>query len=222
MKLYGVAFSPYAQRCLMVARAKGHDLALLPPPPDGDWRSPAYRAINPLAKLPCLDDGGFILPESGPIADYLDAVLPGPSLWPADPRARARAAFAARMVDVEIGPGVSMLLGHALFGMGGEDAVARAMRRVARGLGAIAHFRDAAARWAQDDRFGHADAALMPMLAVCDRFGDPTAIRADPGLAAYRDRALGSDAGRRMAGEMAASFDAFLARPLAARGRIGQ
>ena len=220
MKLYGVIFSPYAQRCLMVARAKGCDLALVAPPPDGNWRSAEYRAINPLARVPCLDDDGFVLPESGPIADYLDAVLPGRALWPADPRDRARAAFVARMVDMEIGPGVTMILGHALFGFGGDDAPAKGVKRVAKGLAAIAHFRDADASWVQGDAFGHADAALMPMFAICDHFDCGSVIARDPGLAAYWHRARSTAQGIRLTTETDAGLTAFLA--LASRDRIGQ
>lgn len=220
MKLYGVLFSPYAQRCLMVARAKGCELALVPPPPDGNWRSPEYRAINPLARVPCLDDDGFVLPESGPIADYLDRVLPGSSLWPADPREHARAAFAARMVDMEIGPGVTMILGHALFDFGGVDAPAKGTKRIAKGLAAIAHFRDGAASWVQGERFGQADAALLPMLAICDYFGLDAALAADSGLAAYWGRAQATEQGARLIAETDAGLTAFLA--LASRDRIGQ
>lgn len=210
MKLYGAAFSPYVQRCLMVARAKGRGVPLLPPPPDGNWRSDDYRAINPLAKVPCLDDGGFILPESGPIADYLDAVLPGAALWPADPRNRARAAFVARMVDLEIGSGVTILLGQAFFGLGGDDAPTRAARHIKRGLRAIGHFRDDADIWAWGDAFGHADAALMPMLAVLDHFGERALLDEDAGLAAYWARAGDSVHGRRLVAEMGAGLAAFL------------
>jgi len=210
VKLYGAAFSPYVQRCLMVARAKGREIPLLPPPPDGNWRSPEYRAINPLAKVPCLDHDGFILPESGPIADYLDAVLPGPPLWPADPRARARSAFVARMVDIEIGPGVSILLGRAFFHPGNGEAQSRAIRRVRRGLRAIAHFRGTGDVWAQGDGFGHADAALMPMLATLDHFDEGGTIAAEAGLAAYWAHARAGDAGLRLVSDMAAAFTAFL------------
>lgn len=220
MRLYGVIFSPYAQRCLMVARAKGYELPLVAPPPDGNWRSAEYRAINPLARVPCLDDDGFVLPESGPIADYLDAVLPGLSLWSVDPRDRARAAFVARMVDMEIGPGVTMILGHALFGFGDGDTPAKGVKRVAKGLAAIAHFRDAGALWAQGDAFGHADAALMPMLAICDHFGWGSVIARDPGLAAYWRDASGREQGARLTAEIDAGLIAFLA--LASRDRIGQ
>lgn len=208
MKLYGAAFSPYVQRCLMVARAKGREIPLASPPPDGNWQSAEYRAINPLAKVPCLDDAGFILPESGPIADYLDATLPGPALWPSKPRDRARAVFVARMVDLQIGPGVSILLGHVLLGLGGDDALQRAARQIARGMDAIAHFRDDADPWVHGSHFSHADAALMPMLAVLDQF--PVPVETDPGLGAYWSCARREEAGQRLISEMRDAFAAFL------------
>ena len=62
----------------------------------GDQRAAAYRAINPLLKVPCLletDDSGetFNLPESCAILRYLCASGSVPGHWyPTEARARAR------------------------------------------------------------------------------------------------------------------------------------
>eukprot|EP00898_Chlorokybus_atmophyticus_P006108 jgi/Chlat1/6499/Chrsp45S05990 len=50
-----------------------------------------YAAINPLKKLPCMDDCGFLLPESHAILRYLATTRHTPDHWyPADPKQRAR------------------------------------------------------------------------------------------------------------------------------------
>lgn len=56
----------------------------------GEHKQPAHTALQPFGQVPVLVDGEFVLYESRAIMRYLDQVLPGPSLTPADPRARAR------------------------------------------------------------------------------------------------------------------------------------
>src|SRR5205823_12011349 len=47
-------------------------------------------AKNPSGKVPVLEeDGGFVLPESLVIMEYLEERFPEPPLWPADPAERA-------------------------------------------------------------------------------------------------------------------------------------
>jgi len=75
---------------LLAAHLKGHVLPTAPPP-GGDRNSAEFAAISPMRRIPVLDDDGFTLAESAAIIDYLDEVLDGPSLLPADRRERARA-----------------------------------------------------------------------------------------------------------------------------------
>jgi glutathione S-transferase len=44
---------------------------------------------NPLGKVPVLEEGDFVLPESEVINEYLEERYPEPALWPADPGERA-------------------------------------------------------------------------------------------------------------------------------------
>jgi len=48
-----------------------------------------YRKINPNGVTPTIDDGGFVLWESGAILRYLGESRPGETLLPADLRSRA-------------------------------------------------------------------------------------------------------------------------------------
>ena len=50
----------------------------------------AYRALNPNALIPTIDDDGFVLWESNAILRYLAARY-APALWPVNPAARAMA-----------------------------------------------------------------------------------------------------------------------------------
>ncbi len=53
--------------------------------------TPEYRAMNPNALVPVIEDGGFVLWESNAIVRYLAARAPGSGLLPEDLRARADA-----------------------------------------------------------------------------------------------------------------------------------
>ena len=46
---------------------------------------------NPLGKVPVLEEGAFLLPESAVINEYLEERYPEPPLWPADPGERSLA-----------------------------------------------------------------------------------------------------------------------------------
>ena len=90
MKLYYHPKSPNATAVLAVARELGIELELREINlPAGEQRQPAFLRINPNGKVPTLEDGDFILWESGAIMQYLASKKPGNSLWPADDRTRA-------------------------------------------------------------------------------------------------------------------------------------
>ena len=57
----------------------------------GVVNTPEYRALNPNSLVPTLDEDGFVLWESNTIVRYLAATHARGSLWPEDPKARARA-----------------------------------------------------------------------------------------------------------------------------------
>ncbi|MGL4496625.1 MAG: glutathione S-transferase family protein [Beijerinckiaceae bacterium] len=59
----------------------------------GIVKTPDYLAKNPNALVPCIEDDGFVLWESNAIVRYLAGKhgAKNPSLWPADPAARALA-----------------------------------------------------------------------------------------------------------------------------------
>lgn len=58
--------------------------------PFGGTNTPEYRAKNPTGLVPTLQEGDFALWESNVILRYLATVNSGASLWPQEPRARAR------------------------------------------------------------------------------------------------------------------------------------
>jgi maleylacetoacetate isomerase len=63
-----------------------------------------FRALNPQATIPTLDDDGTILWQSLAIIEYLDTRYPSPRLIPTEPVARARVQALAQLIACEIHP----------------------------------------------------------------------------------------------------------------------
>lgn len=214
MKLYGVHLSPFVMRPLLVARAKGHDLAL--EMPEGGIKSDSYLAMSPMAKMPLLVDGDFHLPESQVIAEYLDTVLDGPKTISNDPKIAARERLIVRIADVYIVPE----LGGLFNARENPDGLAPALMKLELAMGYLEHFRNAGDVFAVGDRFSIGDAALIPLFFFFDAFGAnmPTAelIAARPGLAAWWAHAKASELGARAVAEQAAGMKAMMAQRRAA------
>lgn len=206
MKLYGSLLSPYVMRPVLVARAKGADIAV--ETFDGGIKCDAYLALNPMGKMPLFVDGDFALPESKTIADYLDAVLPGPALVPAEPKAAARVRLIERIVDVYAVPE----LGGLFRGREDPAAAGAAAAALATSLRNLDHFRTDADVFLAGDTFTVADAALMPLAFFVDALGQRDAVLAGvPRIAAWWDRAKASELGTRQVAEQAAGLKAMLA-----------
>ena len=101
MKLINLAHSPYAARVRIQAYAKGIDLELVDPQGFG---TPDFKQFNILGKVPILDTGEQLIPESIVIMDYLEDVYPEPALRPANPEKRAQMNIFYRFADVYIQP----------------------------------------------------------------------------------------------------------------------
>jgi glutathione S-transferase len=65
----------------------------------GEPRQAEHLARHPFGKVPVLEHDGLRILETAAIARYLNDVLPGPSLIPATPQARARMDMVIGLVD---------------------------------------------------------------------------------------------------------------------------
>ncbi len=79
---------------------KGLDYELDPVMPIGV--SDEYKQKSPLGKIPCLEDGDYILPDSSCIIQYLEALQPEPPLYPSDPKQRGRALWYEEYGDTKL------------------------------------------------------------------------------------------------------------------------
>ena len=215
MKVYGSVASPFVQRVLMAARIKGHDLPV-EPPPGGSMQSPEFRAISPMGRIPVLEDDGWTLAESSAIVGYLDDVLDGPALLPANPRERAHARLVETLASHELA-GLRPIMVCKVFGMRDEPVlVDEAGTTIRAGLEALEKARDPGHVWAAGDSPSVADCILVPLFSLMEVI-DPVAgtsalVAEQPGLAAYRERAFASEIGGRSVREMKEAFAAILER----------
>jgi glutathione S-transferase len=91
MKLYINPMSSNARRATMAAIALDVPVELvMVDMRQGEHRQPSFLAINPIGKVPALVDGDLCLSESWAIMLYLASVSPHATLYPTEPKARAR------------------------------------------------------------------------------------------------------------------------------------
>ena len=101
IKLWGFNNSTYVRTVKMLLAEKGASLTEQVPVNvlAGEPKSPEHLARHPFGKVPVVDVDGFRIIETPAIAAYLDAVLPGPKLIPAEPKALARSAMTVSIID---------------------------------------------------------------------------------------------------------------------------
>ncbi|MBV6416691.1 MAG: hypothetical protein CMLOHMNK_01299 [Steroidobacteraceae bacterium] len=160
MKLYGYLASPYVARTLLTARWKGCGLELTPPH-GGSIKSPEYLAVNPLGKMPALEDGGRCLAESTVICEYIDETQSGRKLMPEDAMDRAQARLLARLVDTYAAPNAGALARNANPAIRNDAEVQGSLAAIRKALGDIEKFMGEGP-WAGGARPGFADAVMAP------------------------------------------------------------
>ena len=186
MKLYSGDLSPYSARVRMQIYAKGISGVTLERPPG--FPASGFDKINPLGRIPALDLGGDVIPESDVIAEYLEELYPEPSLLGASPRESALVRTVARIGDIYLMNNMFMCLPQARRATRNEGVRDLLTGQVVRGLKALEHY-------VGDDGFAVlgrltlADCALTPALFlienVIETFDVPNPIPSCLKTAAY-------------------------------------
>jgi glutathione S-transferase len=131
--VHSVPGSPFGRAVLATFAEKGATcrFALVPP---GALKSEPHISRHPFGRVPVLEHDGFMLYETQAILRYLDRVLSGAPLTPAEPRAAARMDQVMNVCDWYLFQGVNNVIGfHRIVGpllMGltpDEAAIAAAM-----------------------------------------------------------------------------------------------
>ena len=98
--IYGPVISTYVRTVRLVCEEKAAPYELVEVDiMQGGNKTPEHLARHPFGRVPAFEHDGFRLYETSAITRYLDAVLPGPALTPADPKGAARMQQAIAIVD---------------------------------------------------------------------------------------------------------------------------
>ena len=143
----------------------------------GEQLSAAYRAINPQALVPALEDDGKILTQSLAMIEYLEETHPKPPLLPVDPADRALVRSMAMIIACEVHPIQNLRVLNYVkkeYGQTDEQVNRWAQHWIDLGLAALEQMIDAGARRGRfcfGDIPTLADICLVPQLGNARRYG---------------------------------------------------
>jgi glutathione S-transferase len=181
MKIYGHPWSINTRKTLMTLAEKGLEAELVVVAiPAGEHRRPEHLARHPFAKVPVLDDDGFVLYETRAINEYIDRKARPSTLVPEDVRELARMHQWTNVADAYLVPHAGPFVMESLFrrylgGEKNEQVVAAARDGMQPAL-------DAADAWlAKNDylagrTFSLADVHWMPYLEYLHHLGEGDAL----------------------------------------------
>ena len=167
MRLWGSKLSPYLMRAIYCGQIKGVEIEVYTPP--FDTYSDSFRALSPLGKVPLLEDGKLLLPESMVICEYLEEILPGPSIWPDALANRLNARLLCQIADLYL---MTEAINHFLPKIA-PGRLEGAKERLLASFNAIEHYLDSSNVWAADDRPTAADCFLVSAMAMFDALSQP-------------------------------------------------
>ena len=186
MKLYSGDLSPYSAKVRMQIYAKGiSDIAIELPP---GFMTGEFHKTSPLARIPVLDLGGDMIPESEVISEYLEETYPQVRLLGTTARETAAIRTVSRIADIYLMNNMFMVLGQARASSRNQGVVDLLTGQVVRGLRALEHYIGSDG-FAVAGRLTLADCTLVPALFlienVIDTVGVANPIPDVPKVAAY-------------------------------------
>ncbi len=98
--VHGANGSPFVRKVRVLLEEKSLPYEQDPLVPFGV--SDEYKQKSPLGKIPCLEDGDYVLPDSSCIAQYLDRAYPETPLYPAEAKAFGRALWLEEYGDTKL------------------------------------------------------------------------------------------------------------------------
>ena len=179
MKLYTYFRSSAAYRVRIALNLKGLPYEAAPVHllrNGGEQLAAGYRAINPSALLPALEDDGQVMHQSLAIIEYLEETHPQVALLPADPVGRARVRALALTIACDTHPLTNLrVLKHLTgpLGLSEADKLAWYRHWLGEGMAMLeAHLANdsATGRFCHGDTPTLADCCLVPQVFNANRF----------------------------------------------------
>lgn len=187
--LYEHPLSPYAQKVKIVLREKNLPVETRMPENIGSGVAGMIDRLNPRAEVPVLIDGDCTVFDSTIILEYIEDKFPSPPMLPETPADRARARMIEEVCDTHY-EAINWGLGEVrFFGRGGETLGPRLREQAIQQTAQIHAWLDAALGnrdWLVGNRFGWADLAAVPFVAMSAMFGAPPPVGSS--LARWQER----------------------------------
>ncbi len=205
MKLYSGPLSMFGAKAEIAALEKGLDVELIMVPFEMktlyEPKHPEVLRINPKRQVPVLIDDGpggdLEIFDSTQIFEYFESIRPEPALWPAEPKARARARLLEHKSDEVYFPPIIRLMGLQAT----PDDPAAVEARAASLVFYDGMEKEVAGKEWLAGSYSYADIAFYMAQIFGDRMGAPMT-DAHPRLQAWRDRMSARPAVRKVAGAM--------------------
>jgi glutathione S-transferase len=178
MKIYGGFASPYVARVVMAVRAKGIDVPVVFP--EGGIKTPAFLKMNPMGKMPVLDDNGFAVSESAVILEYLEDAGSGKSLLPKEPHNRANARLIARITDLYLMTQTGGFFRNMNPAQRNQAEVDASLTGTRNAIHYLDHYTYASGHYLCGKEISIADCTLLPSLLMFVKFLLPAFGETDP------------------------------------------
>ncbi len=98
--IHGSNGSPFVRKVQVILTEKSVPFEQNPVVPLGV--SDEYKKKSPLGKIPCLEEGDYILPDSSCIGVYLEKKYPNPPVYPSDAEGLGRALWYEEYGDTKL------------------------------------------------------------------------------------------------------------------------
>ncbi|HXF90674.1 MAG TPA: glutathione S-transferase family protein [Candidatus Nitrosotenuis sp.] len=199
--VYGVSVSPFVRkvRVVMIEKNLPYELkevlpnkllnALKQPIPED------FARVSPAGKIPAYQEGDFSLADSAVIADYLDRAFPGKSLYPTDPKSRAKTEWFHKYADEVVASVVIQKIfierfvkPKVLSQETNEQIVQEALANELPPILGYLEKEIGDKKWMMGDEFTMADIALGSQFANLKLAGESIDATKYPKLAAYVER----------------------------------
>ena len=191
--IYGVPGSPFVRAVQIAMEEKQAPWRMEAISPQ-ETKGEAHLKRHPWGRMPAVEHDGFGLYETQAIVRYIDQVLPGPSLQPADARSAARMNQVIGVNDWYLFPkavaviGFQRIVGPALMGLTTDEAVCAAAapeaERCVRALDGILGQNPFLA----GDSFSLADVMVGPQMDFLGATPEGESLLTGTGLGAWLER----------------------------------